>query len=98
MASLDMFPQDVIDMLIEQHDRPAPILPEPGDPHPYERIATNILALLHEAEASLVDREIVTTAGAYGRITAVRVHNEHGLTYAIDGSGFAPVSTIRDFA
>jgi hypothetical protein len=94
-----MFPQDVIDDIIAHHDRmKASPLPEIGDPHPHERIATNIIALLHEAETALVGQRIVTVAGNVGTITAVRVHNEHGLTYALEGNGFAPASTIRDFA
>lgn len=76
---------------------PHPLRPEPGDPHPHphERIAIHALALLHEAEAKMVGKYCITTAGIGAVIQAVRLNNEHGLTYQIEGSGFAPVSTIR---
>jgi hypothetical protein len=48
MASLDMFTDDVIAEIIAEHDRRK--LVEPPPPRAHERIAIDLLRILHEAE------------------------------------------------
>jgi hypothetical protein len=100
MASLDMLGDDAIAEIIAESDRRK--LVEPPPPRAHERIALDLLRILHEAEEELIGKWVTTSSGETGPIRGLHLDSLHGLTYTIDPlsptgvENYSPVSTIKD--